>query len=83
MNNRKTLKIKKIDLFEYLIDDIKVRSKNINVDRFGITANYKTYLFDDYVGVEIETDKGINIFSINKSNKGLIEYLEHLGFRVH
>lgn len=83
MNNRKTLKIKKIDLFEYLIDDIKVRSENINVDGFGITANYKTYLFDDYVGVEIETDKGINIFSINKSNKGLIEYLEYLGFRVY
>ena len=83
MDNRKTLKIKKIDLFEYLIDDMKARSKNLIVDRFGITANYKTYLFDNYVGVEIETDRGINIFSINKSNEGLIEYLEHLGFRIH
>lgn len=81
MKSYKTLNIIEID-DKYMIDGKEVKDNETTVDKSGLLINGNHYSFYDYDKILIEAKSSINIFQINKSNEGLLEYLNYLGFEV-
>ena len=81
MKSYKTLNIKKID-DKYIIGDNEIKNNEVAIDKSGLLINNNYYSFYDYDEILIETKTSINIFQINKLNGGLLEYLNHLGFKA-
>lgn len=77
MENRKILNIKEIGNNKYLIEN---KFSKILIDKSDLSISNNYQLFESYDEVRIETKSSMNIFQVNKSNKALSEYLNHLGF---